>query len=729
MREFTRAITLLVATIMAGTVIAGTLHPDLVGKLQSSGDTDLIRIFITLEDQADFSWLMSNTEALSKQEARRFVVSHLKDMTTSSQNDLRTFLDSQAALGKVKHLQSVWIVNALHGQATPEVIRDLDGFPGVAEVKWDSERYALFHDRPDPASVSGPDQTDEIAWGVSDINAPAVWQMGYTGAGIIVGMIDTGVNYNHMDLADHMWDGGPAYPNHGYDFHNNDNDPMDDGSSWMGGHGTHTAGSVGSDGTAGSNCGVAPDAIIMAIKVLDGNGYGSEGPVISGINFAVEQGADIFSMSLGFTSTSMHYEFRTACNNALAAGVIGAIAAGNEGNMQGWYPIPNNVRTPGNAPPPWLHPDQTLTGGLSCVVTCGATNIYQALAGFSSRGPVSWENVSPWFDYSYAGGSQMGLIDPDVSAPGEDVKSCWFMDIWGYADGWDGTSMATPHVAGTLALMLQKDPGLTPGDLDMYIETTAADWGPAGKDNDYGAGRINALAAVSAIPGGTTPDVSITMTPTGSTSLPSTGGTLYFDVNLQNHEDFAVPMTAWLDWTYPNGTWSDALILRNVTLPSGASIFRSLTATVAGSEPDGNYTLWAHEGSSYGGTIYSEDSFPFTKGMDGSVGGEWVSETAVYGWEEEVALTQIPEVHSLGHAYPNPFNPTTTIPFSLPEFGHVSLKVYDLSGRLAATILEGEISAGQYQVTFDGSHLSSGVYLYRLDAPGFSGTRKLMLVK
>ncbi|TKJ42473.1 hypothetical protein CEE37_01965 [candidate division LCP-89 bacterium B3_LCP] len=480
---------------------------------------------------------------------------------------------------------------------------------------------------------------------------------------------------------------------------------------------------------AGSRCGVAPDANIMAIKVLSGNGYGSEGPVIAGIGFAVDQGAEIFSMSLGFVSTSQHYQFRTACNNALAAGVIGAIAAGNEGNQQWSYPIPGNVRTPGNVPPPWLHPDQVLTGGLSCVVTCGATNMYQSLAGFSSRGPVTWEGINPWYDYPYAGGSQMGLIDPDVSAPGEDVKSCWFMDNWGYADGWDGTSMATPHVAGTFALMLHKDPSLTPADLDMYLETTAIDWGSPGKDNDHGAGKIDALVAVSAVPGGTLPDVIITTTPTGSTSLPSSGGTLYHDVNLVNNETYGVPMAAWLDLEYPNGSWSGALILRNLTLMVGVNVTRSLTTTIAGSEPDGNYNLWVHMGSSYGGTIYSEDSFPFTKGLPDSDPGEWVSETAVYGWEEELVSMQTPESYSLGSAYPNPFNPSTTIPFSLADNGYVSLKIFDLQGREVATIAEGEMSAGQYKVTFDGTNFGSGIYLYQLKTADFSQTMKMTLIK
>lgn len=713
------------STVSAGEIV----HPELAQKLNQSKEDELVRILITMQEQADYNQLMIATAGLTKGETRKVVIGELKDLADRTQNRVLAHLQAQIQSGKVKDLHSVWIANILYCQAVPEVIISLQDFPEIAEVSWDPEQYMLFHERPNKSETPPYQGTDEIAWGVSDINADDVWAMGYYGTGAIVGMIDTGVNYNHVDLADHMWNGGSQYPHHGWDFYNNDNDPMDDGSSWMGGHGTHTAGSVGSDGTAGSQCGVAPNATIMAIKVLSGNGYGSEGPVISGINFAVEQGADIFSMSLGWQSTSQRPQFRTACNNALAAGVIGVIAAGNEGNQLSWYPIPGNVRTPGDVPPPWLHPNQTLTGGLSCVVTAGATNINHTIAGFSSVGPSTWEGVSPWYDYPYSGGSQMGLIDPDVCAPGEDIKSCWFLDNWGYSDGWDGTSMATPHITGTLALMLDKDPTLSPAQLNMYLETTALDWGAIGKDNTYGAGRIDALAAVSAVPGGTLPNVNISITPTGSTALPSTGGTLYFDVSLHNNETYPVYLTAWLDWTYPNGTTSSAQILRNLTMSAGGSIYRSLYATVAGSEPNGNYTCWAHMGSSYGGTIYSEDSFPFSKGLDGAIPGEWVSQTQVFGWDDPIVADIQPEAFSLGQAYPNPFNPTATIPFTLPERSSISLKIFDLSGREVATVLQGELPAGQYHYDFNAASLSSGIYLYRLEAPGFSKTMKFMLLK
>ena len=483
---------------LAGTAFATTFTADLADKLNTSPKNELIRVLITMEEQADFDWMIAATATKTKMERRQFVIEHLNQIAQRTQAEVYAYLDGWQASGKVKHLQSTSIVNLLHCLATPEVIRGLKNFPEIAEIAYDPEIFLLDGVAPssEPYEFDGG---DEIAWGVADVHAPEVWNQGFNGTGVLVSVIDTGVNYNHLDLADHMWNGGPSYPNHGWDFYNNDNDPIDQGPL---GHGTHCAGSVASDGTAGSQCGVAPNATIMAVQVLSGSGYGSEGQIISGINFSVQQGADIFSMSLGHAgggTVTQKQQYRTACNNALAAGVIGAVAAGNE---NGSYPPPNNIRVPGNCPPPWLHPDQLVTGGLSCVVTCGATQSNHTIASFSSRGPVTWASISPWFDYAYNPG--MGLIDPDISAPGVNIKSCAWNNNSGYAY-MDGTSMATPHVAGGMALLLSKDPSLTPDLVDMYLEMYATDLGAVGKDNTFGSGLMNCLNSINAVPVGTGP--------------------------------------------------------------------------------------------------------------------------------------------------------------------------------------------------------------------------------
>jgi hypothetical protein len=178
---------------------------------------------------------------------------------------------------------------------------------------------------------------------------------------------------------------------------------------------------------------------------------------------------------------------------------------------------------------------------LSGVITVGATNIGDGIAGFSGRGPVSWQNASPWFDYPWP--SEMGLLDPDVSAPGVNVTSLRYNNNSGYVGGWNGTSMATPHVAGLIALMLSKNPMLTPAELDSIIETTSVDLGTPGKDNNYGAGRIDACGAVNGTPAPNTPFLRM-INHAVSDSLgngdgrPDPSETIVVTVTLENHPVF-----------------------------------------------------------------------------------------------------------------------------------------------------------------------------------------------
>ena len=169
-----------------------------------------------------------------------------------------------------------------------------------------------------------------------------------TGEGIIVSVIDTGVNYDHLDLEDHMWE-NDDYPNHGWDFYFNDNDPKDEY-----GHGTHCAGTVAGDGTAGSQTGVAPDALIMACKVTNAAASASESMIWSAVEFSIEQGADLISLAMGWQHSwgPNRTDWRETFDAVLAAGMVASVAAGNEGSDQGSFPIPDNVRTPGDCPHP-----------------------------------------------------------------------------------------------------------------------------------------------------------------------------------------------------------------------------------------------------------------------------------------------------------------------------------------------------------------------------------------
>jgi hypothetical protein len=198
------------------------------------------------------------------------------------------------------------------------------------------------------------------------------------------------------------------------------------------------------------------------------------------------------------------------------AGVLFVTIAHNDSNATG---APNNVRTPGRVP---------------LAVTLGATDNTDAIAGFSNHGPVSWQTVSPFFDYPWP----PGLLKPDLAAPGVSVLST--QNGGGYVNGpiWSGTSMAAPHAAGTAALLLDEDPSLTPYELKFLLEETAVDLGTAGPDNTFGWGRIDALAAINYTISPTPYDLSVT-----GTSAVWTSADIWVDSNDDGTEDTPVALS------------------------------------------------------------------------------------------------------------------------------------------------------------------------------------------
>ena len=461
--------------------------PELQERLRTAEPDERIPIIIALSERYDSMELMQASNSLPPQQRRQYTVNELKRFSQDTQHELRQFMQTRSS--GIDNVRSLWIANVILCDATPQAIRELSGRSDIRRIDWDDMQNLL-----DPREWQNARDVEgqrEITWNVTIVNADDVWDLGYTGEGITIAVIDTGVNYNHADLADHVWE-SDDYPYHGYDFINDDNNPMDDH-----GHGTHCSGTVAGDGTAGSQTGMAPDATIMCLKVLTSTGNGQESAVWEAVEFAVEQGADAFSMSVGWTdSNNPDYEsFRDAMVASQAAGVAGAVAAGNEGDYLSWYPIPHNVRVPGCCPPPWLHPDQELTGGTSCVICVGATNSSNSIASFSSLGPCTWEDVNNYEDYPH--NPEMGLIRPDIVAPGANIKSLDYSNNNGYEDGWDGTSMATPCVAGVIALMLQKNEFLSPAEIDEILENNRYEIEDE-KSNTYGSGRVDALLAIEA---------------------------------------------------------------------------------------------------------------------------------------------------------------------------------------------------------------------------------------
>ena len=450
---------------------------------------------VVMEKQYDNVELSRKTQFMTKQQSRAFAISDHQAFCQASQAEA---LDFVAGLSdEVQEVHSFWSVNAFSCKATDEAIQQLKARRDVASVYLDEPRPML----PENEKFY-PVESKDNAWHVDKVNAPAVWSYngstGYNGNGVVVAVLDSGVNYNHLDIAGSMWNGGSEFPHHGYDVVNNDNDPMDDH-----GHGTHCAGIVAGQGNAGTQTGVAPGAKIMAVKVMDNTGYGGDAELTGGIDFALAHGANILSCSFGDAGSGGYALYRQLYETVLDAGVVAAVAAGNDGETLYAIPRPYNIESPGNCPPPWFHPDQTLHGGHTAVVSVGATDANDKHSSFSSVGPVTWtegELIGDYYDYPYEVGNPeaIGLIRPDISAPGSSITSLNYANNSGYV-AYDGTSMATPCVAGVMALMLDADPTLNPAQIDSVLELTAVKIGNFRKNNITGSGRINALAAVNAL--------------------------------------------------------------------------------------------------------------------------------------------------------------------------------------------------------------------------------------
>lgn len=448
--------------------MAGAIAPDLQHELALAGDDDLLPVFVLVQGGLDDSWVGSVTAGMNRAERQAFVVDALQDIANVSQAGVFDELGRWDE-GSVSGIQSHWLANAVYCEASPALIAALAARSDVVLVESAADPEAGLIEPVERHPATPDEMNKAIVWSVTKINADDVWALGYDGTGVVVGVIDTGTDYEHTDLVNNMWDDGAGHC--GYDFYNDDWDPMDDY-----GHGTHVSGSIVGDGTGGTQTGVAPGAQCMALRI---NYYsGGENTWIEAMEFGTENGASVLSMSLG--STHGNTTLRNAEANLLTAGVFHSVAAGNSGSGAG------TVLSSGDAPPPWFHPQQTQHGGQTAVVTVGATDSSDTVAYFSSRGPVTW-----WPDYTAAA----PLIDPDISGPGVGVIST----SWGGGyESMDGTSMATPHVAGVAALMLDANPYLTVSQIDQIMEQTALDLLPAGKDNATGSGRIDALAAVQA---------------------------------------------------------------------------------------------------------------------------------------------------------------------------------------------------------------------------------------
>ena len=333
----------------------------------------------------------------------------------------------QSKKGKIR--RNFRLIKAMSVVLSEEEIENMKQDKNVAYI----EENAIYSASVEP--LQGSEYTD--AWGVVHVGAYAAHASGNRGAGVKIAVIDTGIDYTHEDLDDNYVGG--------YDFVFEDNDPFDDNTR---SHGTHVSGILAAEENGTGVVGVAPEAEIYALKVLDGAGFGSLDWIIAAIEWAVENNMDIANLSLEGPDFQ---SLQDACDSAYDSGLLLVAAGGNTNGGAVKYP-----------------------GGYDSVIAVAGTDANDDKAYFSPVGP-----------------------ELELAAPGVEILST--VRGGGYST-LDGTSQAAPHVAGAAALFFLTSPpdenenGTIHDEVREMLRATATDLGDEGFDNTFGFGLVNIAA-------------------------------------------------------------------------------------------------------------------------------------------------------------------------------------------------------------------------------------------
>ena len=320
------------------------------------------------------------------------------------------------------------IINAISTDISESVSKQLKKNSKIKYVEEDAQ-VQIIGKRKQPQP---PQPTQQITWGIARVKAPGAWNKS-TGKNVKIAVLDTGISNNHPDLT---VSGGINLV--GMSKNNKWNDDN--------GHGTHVAGIIAARNNSIGVIGVAPDAQLYAVKVLDASGGGYVSDVIEGIDWAVQNNMNVVSMSLGTTTYSQALNDSTA--NAYKAGVLLVAAAGNSGDGN---PSTDDV----------LYPAK-----FDSVIAVSA---------------VDSDNIAPAWS---ADGAKV-----ELAAPGVDIYSTWLNGGYAYESG---TSMAAPFVSGVAALIKSKNPSMTPQEIRDTLDNNAIDLGDIGRDKTYGFGLVQA---------------------------------------------------------------------------------------------------------------------------------------------------------------------------------------------------------------------------------------------
>ncbi len=438
---------------------AANLSPALEQALSAMGPDEEISIIITLNGKPDIAAFKN----LPRDLKRTAIVSALRDAADRNLPPLQAFLQSRGG----KDIRKLWIIHGIAVKLGADAIRGLAALPGVESIRLDHTLQA-------PGPVETLSVTPE--WNLTSVQAPELWGLGYTGAGVVVAAMDTGVDLNHPDLMFKYRGGANSW----YD-PNGEHPTPDDAS----GHGTQVMGVIVGGDAGGTAIGVAPGAQWIAAKVFNDAGQTYYSAIHLSFQWLLDPDSipasndapDVVNISWGLGNVNdCDTEFQPDVAALTTAGIAVVFAAGNSG------PNPSTSISPGNLP------------GAFAV---GAVNQFNNIYTYSSRGPCACD----------------GTIYPDMTAPGVSIRTSSLTYGGAFPNSYatvSGTSVAAPHAAGSMALLLSAFPSLTIAELEETLKASALDLGSAGADNTYGYGLLKAKDAYDGLSAGTGPEVSAT---------------------------------------------------------------------------------------------------------------------------------------------------------------------------------------------------------------------------
>jgi subtilisin family serine protease len=469
--------------LSSSNLYAGEIEKNFKDYLMTLSADEFVSAIVIMADQADIKSLDADFKAkrATMRERHQRVISALQTSASRSQGDIINYLETRKGEGSVRGYTQYWIMNLIVVEATKE---ELERIAVRADVEIVEPNFTVSLIKPvgdRTAPVQPPPKGIGVTPGLRAINAPQVWhELGITGLGRLVGNIDTGVDGAHPALSS-RWRGrhepwqecwkdavgfGDTIPHDYY------------------GHGTHVMGTLCGLGAATADTiGVAWQAEWIADNAINQNtGSAFDNDILQAFQWMADPDGnpsttddvpDVVQNSWGVDHRfsgyqDCDYRWQTVIENCEAAGVVVTFSAGNEG------PSPQTHRSPANII------NTPITNFSIGAVDATHYSFPYPIADFSSRGPSDCDGRTK---------------KPEVAAPGVQVYSS--VPGGSYEQyGWDGTSMAGPHVAGVVALMRQANPNLDVDSIKYILMRTARDEGTVGEDNDYGWGVIDAYEAV-----------------------------------------------------------------------------------------------------------------------------------------------------------------------------------------------------------------------------------------